>query len=100
MLLHIVNKSPFAHDALASCLRHVLPPAGILLIEDAVYAAANGTAYAALVQDALARLPVYALKPDLLARGLLAHALPGVTLVDYDGFVDLVAQYEKTQTWL
>jgi tRNA 2-thiouridine synthesizing protein B len=45
-------------------------------------------------------LKVYALQPDMDARGVTAKAIEGVTLVDYSGFVDLVAQYSTSNSWL
>jgi tRNA 2-thiouridine synthesizing protein B len=99
MLLHIVNQSPFERDALASCLRHAKTGAGVLLIEDGVYAAATGSVHTAMVEHALARVAIYALTPDLAARGLTQRVIAGVKLVDYAGFVDLVTQHRATQSW-
>jgi tRNA 2-thiouridine synthesizing protein B len=100
MLLHTVNKSPFERDAFASCMRHAQPGASILLIEDGVYAAVNGTSVSARLVVALTRFPIYALAPDVDARGLRGKLVEGVTLVDYGGFVDLVTQHSAVQSWL
>ena len=48
----------------------------------------------------MARLKVYALQPDVEARGMAGKLLDGVTAVDYAGFVDLVAEHPNNQTWL
>ncbi len=91
-MLHIVNKSPFA---VAHAGQLPAPgPAGsaVLLIEDGVYAATKGNADAAALHAACGRLQVYALQPDCDARGFTAMLAEGITLVDYGGFVDLVAQ--------
>jgi tRNA 2-thiouridine synthesizing protein B len=45
-------------------------------------------------------VPVYALLPDIEARGVQGRILDGVKLVDYGGFVDLVAEYPTVQAWL
>ncbi|NTW57303.1 MAG: sulfurtransferase complex subunit TusB, partial [Chlorobiaceae bacterium] len=42
--------------------------------------------------------PVYALQPDLAARGI-TEILDGIETVDYEGFVDLVEKY-KVNNWL
>ena len=42
-MLHIVNKSPFTTTSLESCLRVAKPGATILLIEDGVYGALDGS---------------------------------------------------------
>ncbi|MFC5496106.1 sulfurtransferase complex subunit TusB [Caenimonas terrae] len=100
-MLHIVNKSPAATSALQSCLRTARDGHSVLLIEDAVYAATAVAAAADCgLQQALGRLKVYALLPDLEARGMARRCLPGIETVDYGGFVDLVASHPNCQTWL
>ncbi|MGQ9685365.1 MAG: sulfurtransferase complex subunit TusB [Thiobacillaceae bacterium] len=99
-MLHIVNKSPMERNSLDSCLRLATKGSAVLLIEDAVYAATKGTAAAAKLQAAMADLKVYALAPDLNARGVADRVLEGVNLVDYGGFVDLVAEHNTCQSWL
>ncbi len=97
--LHTVNKSPFASTALASCLDHLTADAALILIEDGVYAALADGAFAARL--AAAPVAVYALGPDLEARGLGAAALAkGVRVVDYGGFVDLAAAHSAVVPWL
>jgi tRNA 2-thiouridine synthesizing protein B len=99
-MLHIVNKSPSQTCTLDSCLRLSQAGQALLLIEDGVYAATARSPAAAAVRDAMKRLKVYALQPDLEARGVHTAVLDGVTLVDYGGFVDLVAEHTSTQSWL
>jgi tRNA 2-thiouridine synthesizing protein B len=43
---------------------------------------------------------VYALGPDLQARGMADRVMDGVNVVDYGGFVDLVADHSNCQSWL
>ncbi|MEW6687626.1 MAG: sulfurtransferase complex subunit TusB [Pseudomonadota bacterium] len=99
-MLHTVNKSPFEHCALATCLRLARTGSAVLLIEDGVYAAARDTALAQKMQEALQRVQIYALKPDVEARGLQNRVMDGVRLVDYGGFVDLVVEHDAVQSWL
>ena len=99
-MLHIVNKSPLERNAFDSCLRLATKGSAVLLIEDAVYAATKGTAAAAKLQTAMADLKVYVLAPDMEARGMAGRVLEGVNLVDYGGFVDLVAEHNNCQSWL
>jgi len=98
-MLHIVNKSPQERNALDSCLR-VAQGGALLLIEDAVYAATRGNEAESKLRDVLSRIKVYALAPDLEARGMQERIMEGVTTVDYGGFVDLVAEYKSCQSWL
>lgn len=99
-MLHIVNKSPHQTGSLASCLRMALPGHAVLLIEDGVYAATAGSPLEARLKDAAGQVRFYALKPDMDARGMASRTLDGVTLVDYGGFVDLVAEHSASNSWL
>lgn len=100
-MLHIVNKSPYERNSLDAALRSVSGGSALLLIEDAVYAATQGNASEAKIKSATAAgVKVYVLKPDLETRGLAARLMDGVSLVDYGGFVDLVAEQPNCQSWL
>ncbi len=99
-MLHIVNKSATERNSLESALRLATKGSAVLLIEDAVYAATKGSEAAAKIESAMADLQVYALGPDLDARGMSSRVLDGVKVVDYGGFVDLVAENKNCQSWL
>jgi tRNA 2-thiouridine synthesizing protein B len=99
-MLHIVNKSPFQTSTLDTCLRMAQPGNALLLTEDGVYAATVGSTFEARVRQACARLKVYALQPDMDARGITDRLIDGVTLVDYSGFVDLTVDYKTSHSWL
>lgn len=100
-MLHTVNKSPFERNALDSCLRFAQKDSTILLIEDGVYAALKGTAQTAKVEAALKAHEIYALGPDLKARGLEeTRLIAGIKVVDYGGFVDLAVDKGTVNSWL
>jgi tRNA 2-thiouridine synthesizing protein B len=100
-ILHTVNKSPFERTSLDSCLKFAQPGAAVLLIEDGVYAALTGTSAEDRVKDALNRVKIYVLGPDLKARGFAeGRLINGISVVDYAGFVDLAAENAKVQAWL
>ena len=100
-MLHTVNKSPFERSSLASCLRLAKKGSTILLIEDGVYAALQGTSASNRVAEKCSEFSFHALGPDLEARGLAGKPLiEGVTLVDYGGFVDLVEKHDAVHSWL
>ena len=99
--LHTVNKSPFATGALVSCLNHCKDGDAVLMIEDGVYGGLTGTTVADQVRQKAGSVAIYVLSPDADARGLAAdRLLEGIRGVDYDGFVDLVADHDRTQAWL
>ena len=101
MLLHTVNKSPFDKSTLTSCLRLAKVDSAVLLIEDGVYAAVPGTAFEEAVVEAMSRLRLYVLGPDLRARGMSPdQVIDGISVVDYRGFVDLAVRHHAVQAWL
>jgi tRNA 2-thiouridine synthesizing protein B len=99
-MLHTVNKSPTERNTLESCLKHLKKGGAVLLMEDGVYGALKGTASTKLVEQALKNYPIYALYPDIEARGVQDRVINGIKLVDYSGFVDLVVEYPTVQAWL
>ena len=101
MILHTVNKSPFERNTLESCMRLVNDGSGVLLLEDGVYGAVKGTAIADIISSRMTDIKFYVLGPDVQARGMSETPLiDGIEVVDYKGFVDLVAKYDATQAWL
>lgn len=96
-MLHTVNKSPFNNSALDECARFAANGSPILLIEDGVLAAKAGTAYEPKLKEIMKSSEVYALAPDVKARGL-GGLVDGVKTIGYDGFVDLVEKH-KTHAW-
>jgi len=100
-MLHLVNKSPFDRNALDSCLRLAKTGSSVLLLEDGVYAAMSNAAWAEAIKERMDELTFYVLGPDVSARGLDDTPLiDGIDVVDYGGFVDLVAEHDTAQSWL
>ena len=99
-MLHTVNKSPFEKDSLNSCLRLSKDGSSIILIEDGIYAALEGTVISDSVKDAMKTKKVYALQDDINARGVQGKVMDGVELVDYTGFVNLVTEHDNVQSWV
>jgi sulfur relay protein TusB/DsrH len=97
-MLYMVNKSPLMFGSLQSVLRIAPQGEPILLYEDAVYAAAQGTTSEDLIRGTLERHPIYALQADVEARGLVS-LIKGIQVIDYDGFVELVEQHHVVP-WL
>ncbi|VAX19064.1 tRNA 5-methylaminomethyl-2-thiouridine synthase TusB [hydrothermal vent metagenome] len=97
-MLHTVNKSPFNNSALDECVRFATKGSPILLLEDGIYAAKAGAAYSDTLAGILSNHDVYAIEADLEARGV-NDITPGVKIIGYDGFVDLVEKH-KTLPWV
>ena len=100
-MLHLVNKSPFEKSSLSSCLRLAETGSGILLLEDAVYAALQNTSITEEIVKSSKDLQFYVLGPDLAARGMSEKPIiDGFKIINYEGFVDLVAEHDAVNSWL
>ena len=100
-MLHTINKSPFENSSVSSCLSMCSKNSSILFIEDAVISVMKSTKFTKMIEDSLEDFKIYALKPDLEARGLsLNNVIEGVEIVGYDKFVDLTTEHDTVQSWL
>ena len=97
-MLHTINQSPFGSDSLNTVLRFVQPGDPILFLQDGVYAVQSTNRFAKRISEIQQSNPVYALQPDLQARGIVNPG-KGVKLIDHAGFVDLVAEH-PVSNWL
>ena len=99
--LHTVNKSPFDRNSLEACLRLAGKGNAVLLLEDGVYGAMQGSSAAGMVEKALADVSIYVLGADMKARGVdESKIIDGIKVVDYKGFVDLTVENDKVNAWL
>ncbi len=100
-MLHTVNKSPFEKNSLETCLRLSKSGSKILLIEDGVYGALKNGEMASAVNQCRKDREIYALGPDLRARGIeYDELIQGIAVVDYPGFVQLAAESSGVQSWM
>lgn len=98
--LHTINKSPFAHGILRSCLQICGVDDGILLLEDGVFAVLkNSPCSDDLVSLIKQGVKIFALESDVKARGLENKIQEGVLLTDYSGFVKLSVEFRTVQSW-
>jgi tRNA 2-thiouridine synthesizing protein B len=88
--LHILNKAP-EHPRAADCRQALQPGDALLLTENAVLALSTPGSREL-------NTPVYALEPDVLARGL-----PGdtgeATLIGFPAMVEMTARAQKVISW-
>jgi tRNA 2-thiouridine synthesizing protein B len=100
-MLHMLNKSPFERSTLDSCLSTAKQGGSVLLFEDGVYAAIRGTKAADKITQAMTSFSFFVLGPDIRARGMNEEqVIDGIKVIDYGGFVDLVAEHDNVQSWL
>ena len=97
-MLNTINKSPFANNSFETSSRFFQPGDPILFIEDGVYAVQANNKFSNALNDILKNNPVYALGPDLNARGI-KEITAGVKSIGYDVFVELVEDHQ-VNSWL
>lgn len=98
--LHTINKSPYAHSTLTSCLRVCTERDGILLLEDGVFGATTSAPGADELQMLSQRgVKIFALMNDIKARGLEGKVAPNISLIDYNAFVQLTLDHRCVQSW-
>ena len=98
-ILHTVNKSPFETGDLSSCMAHVNSGDAVLLFEDGVYGALEGTSAASEIDKP--GIEVFVLGPDLAARGIAQGKITSkVKVIGYDDFVDLATSHNAVNSWL
>lgn len=97
MILHTLNKSP-EHAALGRCCETIATGDVLVLLEDGVYCGSAGRDRQ--VGELLAQnIAVYAINADVQARGLAERMTKGVTLIDYEGFVQLCTEQASSKRW-
>lgn len=100
MTLHTYNKSLNAGEArLQNCLRMLAPGDSFLLLEDGVYLVAQlraGTQGRSLIPP---DVKLYALSPDVLARGISGKIPADFSGIDYAGFVQLCLTHARVVNW-
>jgi tRNA 2-thiouridine synthesizing protein B len=97
-MLHTINKSPFETVTMETCFRFLAPGDPVLFIEDGVYAVQAGNRFASMIETIRKNNPLFALQPDLIARGI-EEVTEGVGSIDYEGFVGLVEEHQ-VNNWL
>ena len=93
--LHIINKAASNAQLYSDCFDCLHQGDGIILIESAVYTACETD------QKTLSNLDIttYALKTDILARGIQDKVSENVIVVDDSEFVELCCRYKKSVSW-
>lgn len=95
MILHLLNRSPVTSRVIDDALAAMGPDDRMLLIEDGVLGGLP--AQAVPFKNLAGRL--FALREDLVSRGLLERCGEHVTIIDVEGFVDLTEEADKTVSW-
>ena len=96
-MLHLVKHSPSNTNSLALCLSYINQGDSILLLEDAVIAAIEGLQWQKKLQQTGAQ--VFALKDDVIARGLSKNIAASVALIDMNDFVELTEINKNILSW-
>jgi tRNA 2-thiouridine synthesizing protein B len=100
MTLHTYNKSLTSGEArLHDCLHMLAPGDSLLLLEDGVYLAAHlqpGMQHRDLIPQGV---KLYALGPDVAARGISGKIPVDFSAIDYTAFVQLCLEHPRVVNW-
>ena len=96
--LHTINQSPKHTEIWTKLVRLLNTGDRLLLIEDACYAVTKKSLLRQLTELSEHRnIEIFTLKPDAEARGIPSEKQ--LAEIDYQGFVSLAAETEKTISW-
>ncbi len=96
-VLHVLGQPPSSREAWRHCRQRMVARDALLLVADAVYAIDQG---ALLEPFQVKGVSLYALLPDMLARGVRPdEPSRRVGWVDFEGFVDLTVKYQRVLMW-
>ncbi len=93
--LHIINKAASNSQLYRDCLDSLHDDDGVIFIESAVYTACG----AEPEMFSNFNITAYALKTDILARGIQDKISEKITVVDDGEFVELCCLYKKSVSW-
>ncbi|MFP9229074.1 sulfurtransferase complex subunit TusB [Pectobacterium cacticida] len=95
-MLHTLSCSPYYAD-LDILLRSLNPTDVLVLLQDGVIAALkNGNIIHHLLDS---NVTLYALRPDVVARGMTEQISCSVALIDYNDFVQLTVIHPQQLAW-
>ncbi|MGF1765097.1 sulfurtransferase complex subunit TusB [Aliivibrio kagoshimensis] len=96
-MLHIISKTSTLNDPMNQISDYINPSDTILLTQDAIYLVYQNNAQ--LLSFIELGVSVYALEPDVLARGMDNTQSGLVNLIDFKGFVELTTSRNKSLSW-
>ncbi|AEI75076.1 Protein TusB [Candidatus Moranella endobia PCVAL] len=95
-MLYTLSRSPYACD-LAALLRSAQTGDDLLLFSDGVIAGLRGSPAAGALSDS--PLTLYALKNDIVARGISVYFSANITIISYNEFVGLTEKQLQQISW-
>ncbi|WP_324723113.1 sulfurtransferase complex subunit TusB [Lelliottia sp. JS-SCA-14] len=95
-MLHTLRHSPWQCD-IEGLLRMLGEGDDLLLIQDGVLAAIEGSRFVEILNNA--PITVSALKEDIAARGLVGQISAKIGAVSYTDFVNLTVKHATQMSW-
>lgn len=95
-MLHTLRHSPWQCD-IEGLLRMLGEGDDVLLIQDGVLAAIEGSRFVEILNNA--PITVFALKDDIDARGLTGQISAKIDAVSYTDFVNLTVKHTTQMSW-
>lgn len=99
-ILHLLNKSPFTHNVIQSCIHHCQPGDAVIFIEDGVLNILPGSPFAEQINNLkISGVSFYALAEDIAARGIENQLRDEIISINYTDFVRLSVEHSPIQSW-
>lgn len=99
-MLHLINYPFSGSEEARRCLARLGDHDILLFIENGVYSVMKTSASAVEIESWIHHDGIFALTPDLAARGISIDCLlTDIKTVDYSGFVRLAANHNPVQSW-
>lgn len=95
-MLYTLFQTP-AHTDTETLLAILTETDAVLLLQDGVTAAIKKTSFLTKLTASPAK--IFALQPDIIARGLTHLIDPQIILIDYNGFVELTEEHSNQVVW-
>lgn len=95
-MLHTLSHSPWQCD-IDGLLRMLAEGDELLLIQDGVLAAIEGSRFVEMLNNA--PITVSALGEDIAARGLVGQISAKIDVVSYNDFVNLTVKHTTQMSW-
>ena len=94
LILYILHRSPHSTPEMRTALSLAKPEDGVILAQDAVLALSSTPKEINIEEASRKNVKFYAIKADMDARSV--KPIEGVKIIDYDGLIELLSQYEST----
>ena len=101
--LIITSRTAAASPRLMELVRHLQSEesdVAVLFVGDGVYSLVDGSASSSILRPMVPSLSLFGCKNDIESRGIAGKVSPEMSIIDYDGIVELIMEgYSKVMSY-